>query len=141
MTVVYGNGDEALRMPAAYCHSIFALSAEVEDFDGDGVDTWPCAQQPVRIELGKGDGSSYTAYASMAPRGRWIGAAGDFNGDGAVDLVGPNNVGSVAVSDRKRGDHDVADLPPRGWFHQISAPSSVTAYGRRCHDRLARRNM
>ena len=128
MTVVYGNGDGSFQTPATYAIPFSAFSAEVEDFNGDGVDDVALrGNNQYEIELGKGDGTFYPASTYMAPSGPdGFGAAGDFNGDGAVDLVGPNNVGSVAVL--MNANNDVANLAGAVGF-QISAPSSVTAYG------------
>src|SRR5207249_5097416 len=104
VSVLLGNGDGTFQAPAFFAVGGGAASVVVDDFNGDGVPDLALASPGytthhesyslVSVLLGNGDGTFHAArtfYAGGIPSSV---AAGDFNGDGKVDLA-------VATRDRK----------------------------------------
>ncbi|MGA8764368.1 MAG: FG-GAP-like repeat-containing protein [Candidatus Sulfotelmatobacter sp.] len=109
VSVLLGNGDGTFQTATAYPTGTNPSSIVTADFDGDGkldlaLTSTPLGSAPgnlVSLLLGKGDGSfgspvlfsaGYLAYATVA---------GDFNGDGAMDLAvanGASNTVSVLLN-------------------------------------------
>src|SRR5207342_159288 len=80
-----------------------AQSAAVADFNGDGLldialNTAGPAGSAVEVLLGKGDGSFQPNHLILSVGQTPLSvAAGDFDGNGAVDLVTANSNGTVSV--------------------------------------------
>src|SRR5437773_2102656 len=106
-SVLLGNGDGTFQAPAFFAVGGGAASVVVDDFNGDGVPDLALASPGytthhesyslVSVLLGNGDGTfqaARTFYAGGIPSSV---AAGDFNGDGKVDLAVATS-GSNALS-------------------------------------------
>src|SRR5439155_484341 len=107
VSVLLGNGDGTFQAPAFFAVGGGAASVVVDDFNGDGVPDLALASPGytthhesyslVSVLLGNGDGTFHAArtfYAGGIPSSV---AAGDFNGDGKVDLAVATS-GSNALS-------------------------------------------
>ena len=107
VSVLLGNGDGTFQAPAFFAVGGGAASVVVDDFNGDGVPDLALASPGytthhesyslVSVLLGNGDGTfqaARTFYAGGIPSSV---AAGDFNGDGKVDLAVATS-GSNALS-------------------------------------------
>jgi Bacterial Ig-like domain (group 3)/FG-GAP-like repeat len=99
VSVLLGNGDGTFQGTSFYVPGINAYSVTVADFNGDGkadiaaanlcADS-SCANGSVGILLGGGDGTFQAAPSyvfTSANREDYYVTAGDFNGDGNVDLA------------------------------------------------------
>lgn len=109
VSILLGNGDGTFQTAVDYPVGLVAFSLLVADFNGDGKldlavgDITNNGPSNVSILLGNGDGTFQTAvnYIAGANNGsNWL-AAGDFNGDGRLDLVignlGSNASGNVSI--------------------------------------------
>ena len=92
--ILLGNGDGTFQAPVPYQTDVFPRYTAVADFNGDGnLDLAITANQGlstgdfVDILLGNGDGTFQPRMKYLG--GRYLGgvAAGDFEGDGKVDLA------------------------------------------------------
>jgi hypothetical protein len=87
----YGNGkfEQPVNYPAFECDWVLA-----EDFDGDGrvdlavSDSGPPPQQISGVSIFKGNGDGTFQAGVLYPATVGFLAAGDFNGDGKIDIVG-----------------------------------------------------
>jgi hypothetical protein len=97
--VLLGQGDGTFQ-PSTRYPSGTAYALAVADYNGDGILDFAAASGgAVKVYLGNGDGTFRDPVACDAgPQARFV-AAGDFNGDGAPDLVAANltTPGSVSV--------------------------------------------
>jgi hypothetical protein len=98
-TILLGNGDGSFQAPQSYPAGSFPAAATVGDFNGDGIldialsnisISFPGTPSTVSVLLGNGDGSFQAPLASPAGYGPGPLMAGDFNGDGKLDLVTAN---------------------------------------------------
>ncbi len=97
VSVFLGNGDGTFRSAVNYDVTGDALSISVGDFNGDTkqdllVTTVIFSIFEVRngkasVLLGKGDGSFQAATETSLGGAAYLGAIGDFNGDGHLDLA------------------------------------------------------
>jgi Bacterial Ig-like domain (group 3)/FG-GAP-like repeat len=93
VSVLMGNGDGTFNTQTLYATDSFPVSIAVADFDGDGnldIATANADHGTLSILLGGGDGTFKTAIeyaANSGPENPTSVAAGDFNGDGEIDLV------------------------------------------------------
>lgn len=101
VSVLLGNGDGTFQPQVQYATSNGALSVAIADFNADGIPDlavdaacgtaricgYPGA---VSILLGKGDGTFNDHVDYPAPTFPYTVAAGDFNGDGILDLLVPD---------------------------------------------------
>lgn len=93
--VALGNGDGTFMTPSGISVACNPVSVAVGDFNGDGkpdlaVSTDGCSPgtNGVAILLGNGDGTFTTGVKLTSPLSNAISAvAGDFNGDGKIDLA------------------------------------------------------
>jgi len=111
--VLIGNGDGSFQSPVAYPLSAEAVGLAAADFNGDGIldlavgyDSMACPacnSNIVSILLGNGDGTFQAQSDYPVDESSDALAAGDFNGDGRLDLCvmgtsAPNNsVGSLLL--------------------------------------------
>lgn len=103
VSVYLGNGDGTFKQPIAVNMSGYPVSTVVADYNRDGILDIASLQfipGQISIAFGNGDGTFQEPvnYAVNAGFGsEYYIAAGDFNGDGATDLVeanaGDNNLG------------------------------------------------
>ncbi len=128
LSVLLGNGDGSFQAPRSFPAGAYPDAIAVGDFNGDGVldvavtDGGTTPYQ-VRVLLGAGDGSFQPAQSLAAPNRPQALAVGDFNGDGALDLVTANDTaGSVSVF---LGNGDGSFQPDRT-FAAGSYPHGVT---------------
>jgi hypothetical protein len=99
VSIFLGKGDGTFQAGQTYAVEIVARAVVVGDFNGDGHLDLAVADSPhfspaVTILLGNGDGSfqvaqTYLAFSPSPPGGSTAMsvAAGDFNGDGILDLA------------------------------------------------------
>jgi hypothetical protein len=98
VSVLLGNGDGSLQPPVNYVVGSQPRSVAVGDFDGDGVLDLAVANSAdqqadipsVSVLLGNGDGTFHTTANYAFENGSYSVAAGDFNGDGVLDLAVTN---------------------------------------------------
>jgi hypothetical protein len=93
VSVLLGNGDGSFRAAVTYATGTSPVSVAVGDFNGDGIQDLAVANSgfigsgtSVTVLLGNGDGSFQAARSFDAGRYPFSVAAGDFNGDGALDI-------------------------------------------------------
>src|SRR5881397_2313693 len=105
VSVLLGNGDGTFQAPRAFPAGSGPNFLAVGDFNGDGVQDLATANfgsntpadTTVSVLLGNGDGTFRPPQTFGVGRGPlWV-AAGDFNGDGRLDLAVPN-FGDTTVS-------------------------------------------
>lgn len=101
----------------------------VADFNADGLPDLAtvgcefCAPGTTGVFLGRGDGSSQlpVPYPSWGERDFWL-TAGDFNGDGTVDLVAGGSTNVVSIYPGKGdGAFGLPVLQPVAWFARSPA--------------------
>ena len=107
VSVLLGNGDGTFKAPQAFPAGIgsFTAGITVGDFNGDGlldIAVVDALNNNVDVLLGNGDGTFQPPQMYLAvPNGccPLVIAVGDFNGDGAADLVVTStfNFGTVVV--------------------------------------------
>lgn len=103
LSVLMNNGDGTFAAAADYYAGSSAEHAVLADFNGDGVLDFAVAnlnspQIPppdgfgLTTMAGNGDGTfDFQSFAHFAPSTNAVGiAAGDFNGDGALDIALPD---------------------------------------------------
>jgi hypothetical protein len=101
VSISLGNGDGTFQPEVSYATGSVADSVAVGDFNGDGIldlavansygSGAPVPYGTVSILLGNGDGTFQPAVSYDANSYPGAVAVGDFNGDGALDLVVANN--------------------------------------------------
>ena len=125
MSVVMNNGDGTYASPHTYGISATGYEIEVADFNNDGNDDFAVRSSSMyMVSLGKGDGTFYPSVNYATPTGRFeAGTHGDFNGDGAVDLVYPTTTGVTVVTN---DNADLQNLAGAVTF-QVSAPATTTS--------------
>ncbi|MFO0950111.1 MAG: FG-GAP-like repeat-containing protein [Isosphaeraceae bacterium] len=127
--VLLGNGDGTFQPPASFATGKGNWGVVVGDFDGDGrldlaTTNLYDKENSVSILLGKGDGTFRPALGVNAGRAQERLTAGDFNGDGRLDLAVPNlDVATVSVLLGK-GD---GTFQPRVVYAATNFPNTVTA--------------
>ncbi|MGA9567557.1 MAG: FG-GAP-like repeat-containing protein [Candidatus Korobacteraceae bacterium] len=82
--VLVGNGDGTFQSPMVYANGLAANNLLTGDFNSDGTLDLAGAGTDVAILLGNGDGTFQNAL-HILPRG--LATAGDFDGNGALDLA------------------------------------------------------
>jgi hypothetical protein len=100
VSVLLGNGDGSFQPAVNYAVGSQPRSVAVGDFNGDGVldlavanSAFGQADTPsVSVLLGNGDGTFHTTANYAFENGSLSVAAGDFNGDGVLDLAVTNLV-------------------------------------------------
>jgi hypothetical protein len=116
LSILLGKGDGTLQ-PAQNYPEVPGTSLAVADFNGDGfldLALWhPGTPGSVHVLLGQGDGTfqpgpSYLA-GSASPEGRPGLVAGDFNGDGILDLALSDSVASSVSVLLGKGDGTFAE--------------------------------
>ncbi|MGO4884880.1 MAG: FG-GAP repeat domain-containing protein [Bryobacteraceae bacterium] len=133
--IILGNGDGTFQPPVGYTVDLAPTAIAVGDFNGDGkldlavteqIYSCACYAGRVSILLGNGDGTfqPQTIYGTgIDPLSV---AAGDFNGDGKLDLAITNlgeSQGNVSILlGRGDGTFEEQTTYPAG-----ANPSSVTA--------------
>ena len=86
--VFLGTGTGGFSGPATYGPSTNFYAIVIEDFNGDGMEDIGLTNStgPIAVLMGNGDGT-FQALKQYAGPYAVYGAAGDFNGDGKVDLL------------------------------------------------------
>jgi hypothetical protein len=130
LSVLLGNGDGSFQ-PAVTTDVLnngpglgVALSLAVGDFNGDGrtdvaLNTLGSASSAVEVLLGKGDGSFQPNHQILSVgQSPFSLAVGDFDGNGALDVVTANSNGTLSLllgngdgSFRPRVDLNVGGVP------------------------------
>jgi uncharacterized membrane protein YgcG len=126
MSVILNDGHGGYQPPHTYGIAETGEEAEVGDFNQDGNEDFAIrGANEYMVHLGKGDGTFYPEVTYPAGSGRFeAGAHGDFNGDGAVDLVYPDPAGNVTVV--ANDGADVQNLAGAVTF-QVTAPATTTS--------------
>ena len=155
VSVLLGDGDGTFQPPVNYAAGINDVTALVAgDFNGDGrVDLAVAGNNVagagiVSVLLGNGDGT-FQRPVTIAAGINDVTAlvAGDFDGDGRVDLaVAGNNVAGAGVVAVLLGDGDGTFQPPVNYAAGTIFPSALVAgdfdgrrTGRPGHHRQRRR--
>jgi hypothetical protein len=106
VSVLLGKGDGTFQAAVQYSTGNHSLSLAVGDFNGDGIPdlvvvnkgTSPSyADSSMSVLLGNGDGTFQAAVNYPAGKAPLSVAAGDFNGDGKLDLAVANEPITVSV--------------------------------------------
>jgi hypothetical protein len=95
--VLLGNGNGTFRLTALFSDPSNFQAVALADFDGDARLDVALGSSTVRIGLGNGDGT-FQSLASTPLASSGLVASivvGDWNGDGALDLSGVSQFGSV----------------------------------------------
>src|SRR6266436_211223 len=96
VSVLLGNGDGTSAPAVVYSADFNALTVAVGDLNGDGVQDLAVANwnqnagNTVSVLVGNGDGTFQPKQDIVVGRGVAGAVFGDFNGDGAPDLVVPS---------------------------------------------------
>jgi len=130
ISILLGNGDGTFADHADYETAADPVAVVVGDFNGDGIPDVAVAAAVSRINsgspgfvsilLGNGDGTFQPHLDSPAGTGVIALVAGDFNGDGLLDLVVDNHPSFAS--------HTVSLLVGNG-DGTFQPPSNVTASG------------
>jgi hypothetical protein len=121
VSVLLGNGDGTFQLPVSYAVGFEPYSMVAGDFNGDGnldlaaasaASGFSTSGCPVSILLGNGDGTFRPQISCPVPVSLKSIVAGDFDGDGHIDLAvfSDGNITSGSVVVVLRGDGD-------GTFH------------------------
>ena len=105
VSVLLGNGDGTFQTAVDYTVGTYPYSVTVGDFNGDGKPDLAVANfgalaettGSVSVLLGNGDGTFQAAVNYSAAPNPYSVAAGDFNGDGKLDLAVADLDGTVSV--------------------------------------------
>jgi hypothetical protein len=133
VSILMGNGDGTFQAPIFYSAGTYPSAIVAGDFTGNGILDLAVANQnsdDVSILLGNGDGGFETL--PPVPLGSHASSpvsivAGDFTGDGVLDLAVANqnsdNV-SILMGD---GQGDFQVLPPISLGNPAQTPAAITA--------------
>ena len=102
VSIFLGNGDGTLQGPVAYGVSNQVKALTTADFNGDGksdlaVVIGGTTSNNLAVFLGNGDGTFQGAVSYAGGLGPTAVTAGDFNGDGKLDLAVANTTGHPDV--------------------------------------------
>ncbi|MDB5306227.1 MAG: hypothetical protein JWO38_429 [Gemmataceae bacterium] len=125
-SVILSDGHGGYQAPHTYGIAETGFDVEVGDFNHDGnLDFEIRGGNEIMVHLGKGDGTFFPEVDYQTPGGRnQMGAAGDFNGDGATDLAYPNLTGGVTVL--QNDNADAQNLAGAVTF-RVTAPATTTS--------------
>ena len=135
VSVLLGNGDGTFQPPVNYATGINATVLVAGDFNGDGrVDLAVAGNNDagagvVAVLLGDGDGTFQPPvnYATGIDYATAL-VAGDFNGDGRVDLaVAGNNVTGAGIVSVLQGNGDGTFQPPVNYATGIDYATALVA--------------
>ena len=135
VSVLLGNGDGTFQPPVNYATGINATVLVAGDFNGDGrVDLAVAGNNDagagvVSVLLGDGDGTFQppVKYATGIDYATAL-VAGDFNGDGRVDLaVAGNNVTGAGIVSVLQGNGDGTFQPPVNYATGIDYATALVA--------------
>jgi len=108
VSVLLGKGDGTFQAAVNFAAGTNPASVAIGDFNGDGKTdlavafTGTYTNGSVSVLLGKGDGTFEAAVNYGAGTNPVSVAAGDFNGDGKLDLAVANQ-GATPISNQSRG--------------------------------------
>jgi hypothetical protein len=102
LSVLMGNGDGSFQAPVMYDVGTHPIAVAIGDWNGDGVTDLAVANavgisNTVHTLLGNGDGSFQSADSYDAGKSPNALAVGDFNADGAADLVTADYFGNTVT--------------------------------------------
>ena len=103
VAVALGNGDGAFQPLKTYATPLNADVVIAGDFNREGnldlaVATYAKGVAQLSVLLGSGDGTFQTAVNSPLPAQARTMVAGDFNGDGILDVASVSSYGEVSIS-------------------------------------------
>jgi len=101
VAVRLGSGNGNFGAATSYAAGAGVLKIIAQDFTGDGYADALCLgnDSTVKLLTGKGDGTFQTSVSSIAAiNDPWSFAAGDFNGDGATDVVSHSELQDYRVN-------------------------------------------
>src|SRR5262249_30759284 len=95
--VLLGNGDGTYQTATTYSTGLAMHTARASDFNRDGLlDLLVAGSSQIEVWAGTGDGRFTLAYTAATGANMYA-VVGDFNGDGATDILNSHPSGGLGV--------------------------------------------